>query len=96
MQQLDELSTIKIIQWAAWKTGRRGQAAAAFLSKGKGQVIGKAGVFLMKARKKPISKMARREARNFYLYTAPWLIGFLVLTLYPMLYSLYLSFTNYK
>ena len=47
----------------------------------------------MKTKKKP-SKMARREARNFYIYIAPWLAGFIVLTLYPMLYSLYLSFTD--
>ena len=30
-----------------------------------------------------------------YMFLAPWLIGFFVLTLYPMLYSLGLSFTNY-
>ncbi|WP_274652993.1 carbohydrate ABC transporter permease [Paenibacillus humicola] len=30
-----------------------------------------------------------------YLFISPWLIGFLVLTLYPMLLSLYYSFTNY-
>ena len=30
-----------------------------------------------------------------YLFLAPWLIGFLVLTLYPMGYSLVLSFTDY-
>lgn len=44
--------------------------------------------------KKKISTIAKREARSFYLYTAPWLIGFLVLTLYPILYSFYLMFTN--
>jgi ABC-type sugar transport system permease subunit len=38
--------------------------------------------------------MQKREARSFYLYTAPWLIGFLVLTLYPILYSFYLMFTD--
>ena len=38
--------------------------------------------------------MKRREARNFYLYTAPWLIGFFVLTLYPIVYSFYLMFTD--
>jgi ABC-type sugar transport systems, permease components len=38
--------------------------------------------------------MARREALNFYLYIAPWLIGFLVLTLYPILYSFWLTLTN--
>ncbi|MAU11856.1 MAG: ABC transporter permease [Anaerolineaceae bacterium] len=30
-----------------------------------------------------------------YLFLAPWLLGFIVLTLYPMLYSLGLSFTDY-
>ena len=38
--------------------------------------------------------MKRREARNFYLYTAPCLIGFFVLTLYPIVYSFYLMFTD--
>ena len=36
--------------------------------------------------------MKRREARN--LYTAPWLIGFFELTLYPIVYSFYLMFTD--
>lgn len=44
--------------------------------------------------KKVYSVMKRREARNFYLYTAPWLIGFFVLTLYPIVYSFYLMFTD--
>ncbi len=30
-----------------------------------------------------------------YLFLAPWLVGFLVFTLYPMIYSLWLGFTNY-
>ncbi len=30
-----------------------------------------------------------------YMFLAPWLVGFLILTLYPMAYSLLLSFTNY-
>src|SRR4028118_1067409 len=30
-----------------------------------------------------------------YLFIAPWLIGFLALTLIPMVASLYLSFTSY-
>jgi multiple sugar transport system permease protein len=41
------------------------------------------------------SPMARREALSFYLLILPWLIGFLVFLAYPMLRSLYLSFTNY-
>ena len=36
-----------------------------------------------------------REAIEGYLYISPWVIGFLVLTLGPMLASLYLSFTRY-
>ena len=31
-----------------------------------------------------------------YAFLVPWLVGFLVLTLYPMIYSLYLSFTQYN
>lgn len=31
-----------------------------------------------------------------YLYIAPWLIGFLLLNAWPMLYSFYLSFTDYS
>jgi multiple sugar transport system permease protein len=30
-----------------------------------------------------------------YLFLTPWLLGFIVLTLYPMIYSLGLSFTDY-
>jgi len=31
-----------------------------------------------------------------YLFLAPWIAGFLVLTIYPMIQSLYLSFTDYS
>jgi multiple sugar transport system permease protein len=31
-----------------------------------------------------------------YAFLAPWLLGFFILTLYPMIYSLYLSFTQYN
>lgn len=43
-------------------------------------------------------KLARKLGDNFssYAFLLPWLFGFLVLTLYPMLYSLYLSFTRYN
>ncbi|MDR2632846.1 MAG: sugar ABC transporter permease [Treponema sp.] len=36
-----------------------------------------------------------KEQVSSYLFLAPWLVGFFVLTLYPMIYSLYLSFTEY-
>ncbi|HML20327.1 MAG TPA: sugar ABC transporter permease [Aggregatilinea sp.] len=41
-----------------------------------------------------IIEFGRRNAVG-YMFLAPWLLGFLVLTLYPMLYSLGLSFTDY-
>ena len=40
------------------------------------------------------TKFFRRNAVA-YMFLTPWLVGFLVLTLYPMVYSLVLSFTNY-
>lgn len=39
---------------------------------------------------------ARRETVTGYAFLAPWLVGFLGLTLGPMIYSLYLSFTRYN
>lgn len=41
-----------------------------------------------------IIRFFRRNAVA-YMFLAPWLIGFFVLTLYPLAYSLGLSFTNY-
>jgi len=38
----------------------------------------------------------RKDKIAPYLFLLPWLIGFFVITLGPMLYSLYLSFTNYS
>ena len=38
----------------------------------------------------------RRETAAGYAFLTPWLIGFLGLTLVPMVYSLYLSFTRYN
>jgi multiple sugar transport system permease protein len=43
-----------------------------------------------------MSGMARREAITFYICISPWLIGFLVFIAYPILRSLYLSFTHYQ
>ncbi|MDD3059208.1 MAG: sugar ABC transporter permease [Sphaerochaeta sp.] len=37
-----------------------------------------------------------RENLSSYAFLTPWLLGFLVLTLYPMFYSLYLSFTKFN
>lgn len=42
------------------------------------------------------SKMERREALWGWFFIAPWLIGFVVFTLWPVLASLALSFTDYE
>lgn len=50
---------------------------------------------MMKSKKsKPSSKMQKRIDRNFYFYIFPWLLMFIVLTVYPMIKSLQLSFTD--
>ncbi|MDR6611370.1 hypothetical protein [Leifsonia sp. 1010] len=48
------------------------------------------------AKKKRGTKYNRREAIAGYLFISPWIIGFLVFTLGAMLYSLFISFSNYN
>jgi multiple sugar transport system permease protein len=43
-----------------------------------------------------LSREDRRNLRTALPFIAPWIIGFLAFTLYPIFYSLYLSFTNYS
>lgn len=47
-----------------------------------------------KRKRASIARFLRRNA-GAYVFLTPWLLGFFVLTLYPMLYSLWLGFTNY-
>lgn len=47
------------------------------------------------ARRGGLRSLRRREAWFGYLFAAPWLIGFFLLTLGPMVASLVLSFTDY-
>ncbi|MBC9719443.1 sugar ABC transporter permease [Streptomyces sp. TRM66268-LWL] len=42
----------------------------------------------------PRKRWSRYRSRTFYAFVAPWLIGFLALTVVPMLYALRMSFTN--
>lgn len=42
-----------------------------------------------------MSRMTRHNLLTGLLFISPWLIGFLSLTLYPILASAYFSFTNY-
>ena len=46
-------------------------------------------------KREKLTPFRRKEARAFYLTISPWLIGFVLLTVGPMLYSLYISFTRY-
>ena len=48
----------------------------------------------MSKKKKKMSGIQKRNNINFYLYISPWLLFFLVLTVYPMLKSLTLAFTD--
>lgn len=50
----------------------------------------------VQARSAPLGKLARNEAKWFYIFIMPWLIGFIVLTLYPMIASAVYSFTEYN
>ncbi|MCL4541167.1 MAG: ABC transporter permease, partial [Chloroflexi bacterium] len=40
--------------------------------------------------------LRRQEALWFHIFVVPWIIGFLVFTLYPTVAALYLSFTRYN
>src|SRR4051794_1396918 len=44
----------------------------------------------------PRSKRARREAFQGFLFILPWAIGYLIFRIGPLLYSLFLSFTDYR
>ncbi len=45
---------------------------------------------------KPIGSLARKEERWAYFFISPWIIGFIIFTLGPMIASLILSFSNYS
>lgn len=44
----------------------------------------------------PEGKIARQEMMWFWFFISPWVIGFLIFTVWPILYSFYLSFTLYN
>ncbi len=43
---------------------------------------------------KPLSRSQRRR-RTFFLFVSPWLIGFILLTVFPLAFGLVISGTNY-
>ena len=43
-----------------------------------------------------MTRMERRNLRNGLLFAAPWLLGFLGFSLYPLIMSIYYSFTEFN
>jgi multiple sugar transport system permease protein len=44
--------------------------------------------------KKPVTRSRRRQ-RAFFLFISPWLIGFILLTIFPLAFGFLISLTNY-
>lgn len=53
-------------------------------------------VLVVLYRRQRLGNLARNEARWAYLFLSPWILGFLIFTLGPMLASLFFSFTQYN
>ena len=45
-------------------------------------------------RTKKMRTYQQRQDRTGYMFMAPWILGFLLFTLFPFVYTIYLSFTN--
>jgi ABC-type sugar transport system permease subunit/ABC-type glycerol-3-phosphate transport system substrate-binding protein len=52
-------------------------------------------VYRAARRSGPVGKLMRAEAISGYVFASPWMIGFLVFTIGPILVSVVLSFTDY-
>jgi len=50
----------------------------------------------MSLRRKPMGTKKRREAIAGWLFVLPWVVSLLVFTTYPVIWSAYLSFTDYS
>jgi multiple sugar transport system permease protein len=59
-------------------------------------IVDGTGVHAPDAHRRPRISRRAREALAAYGFLTPWLVGLIGLTLGPMLYSLYLSFTRYN
>src|SRR6186997_1220565 len=46
--------------------------------------------------RRSLGSIERRNLRNGLLFISPWLFGFLVLGVFPILYTFYLSLTRYS
>jgi multiple sugar transport system permease protein len=50
----------------------------------------------VRVRRTKMTPLRWREARAGYLFVLPWLFGLLIFTAYPVIYTFYLSFTDYN
>jgi multiple sugar transport system permease protein len=49
-----------------------------------------------KRTRRALTRLEKQDAWAFYAFISPWLLGFLLLSLAPMLFSLGISFTNFN
>lgn len=47
-------------------------------------------------KKKKMRTYQQRQDRTGYMFMAPWIVGFLAFTLFPFIFTIYLSFNNVK
>jgi multiple sugar transport system permease protein len=47
------------------------------------------------AREKRQIPRSQRRSRNFFLFVSPWLVGFVLLTIFPLVFGFIISLTNY-
>ena len=48
------------------------------------------------AKTKKMRTYQQRQDRAGYMFMAPWIVGFVIFTLFPLFFTVYLSFTNVK
>ncbi len=72
-----------------------GGGSVTAVSRPSGSVAPRAGKSARRSRRR-LSRGERKNLRTGLLFISPWLVGFVVFTLYPALASLYYSFTNFK
>ncbi len=61
-----------------------------------GATFARQGIGALLRRRRRSGPLARSEATAAYVFISPWIIGFLVFTLGPMVASLYFSLTDYN
>ena len=47
-------------------------------------------------KQKKMRTYQQRQKRTGYMFMAPWIVGFAAFTLFPFLFTIYLSFTNVR